>query len=81
MARLRRLTGRELLRILHAFGFRVARTRGSHATLVRTTASGERRVLTVPTHRRLALGMAHAAYRRARRFIPDAELRSLFFAD
>ena len=81
MARLRRLTGREVPGILHAFGFRVARTRRSHATLVRTAASGERQVLTVPAHRRLALGMAHATYRRARRFIPDAELRSRFFTD
>ena len=81
MARLRRLTPREILRILAGFGFQVARTRGSHATLVRIANSGERQLLTVPVHRRMGLGMVHAIYRRARRFIPDAELRPRFFAD
>ena len=81
MTRLRRLTGRDVLRVLHEFGFEVARTRGSHATLVRETVSGARQVLTVPVNRRLAVGMVHAIYRQARRFIPEPELRRRFFAD
>ena len=81
MTRLRRLTGQDVLRVLLEFGFEVPRTRGSHATLARTTASGARQVLTVPVNRRLAIGMVHATYRQARRFIPEAELRRRFFAD
>ena len=50
MARLRRLTSREVLRILRGFGFEIVSIRGSHAKLVRVTASGERQVLTVPVH-------------------------------
>ena len=50
MPRLRRPTSREVLRILQGFGFEVVSMRGSHAKLVRMTASGERQILTVPVH-------------------------------
>ena len=53
MPRLRRLTAREVLRILRGFGFEVAGMRGSHAKLVRVLTSGERQTLTVPVHPQL----------------------------
>lgn len=81
MPRLRRLTAREILRFLGSLGFEVARTRGSHVTLVKVAASGERQVLTVPLHRTLKTGLVHAIYRRAARFVPEVDLRRFFFAD
>ena len=81
MPRLRRLTSREVLRILRGFGFEVASMRGSHAKLIRMTASGERQVLTVPVHSQLQAGTVRAIYRQASRFIPGDELRASFFAD
>ena len=81
MPRLKRLSSREVLRILRGYGFEVVSTRGSHAKLVRVTASGERQVLTVPVHSQLAIGTVRAIYRQAARFIPSAELQSKFFSD
>ena len=77
----RRLSSREVLRLLGRFGFEVASMRGSHAKLVRIGPSGRKDVLLVPVHRRLAVGTVHAIYRQASRFIPEEELRPGFFAD
>ncbi len=81
MPRLRRLSSRDVLRILHRFGFAVSGQRGSHAKLVRVTPGGERQILIVPVHRNLATGTLHAIYRKAVRFVPSVELRRAFFAD
>lgn len=81
MPRLKRLTSREVLRILRRFGFEVVSRRGSHAKLVRVAASGERQVLTVPVHGDLATGTLRAIYRQASRFVATAELRREFYSD
>lgn len=80
MTRLKRLTSREVLRILRGFGFEIESARGSHAKLVRVTASGERQVLTVPVHSELPVGTVRAIYRQASRFIESADLRKKFFS-
>lgn len=79
MARLRRLSARQILRILQAFGFSVVSTRGSHAKLKRGMEGGPSQVLTVPLHRELAPGTVQAIYRQAVRFIPEQDLRSHFY--
>lgn len=63
MARLRRLTSREVLRILRGFGFEVVSIRGSHENLVRMPESGDQQVLTVPVHSKLPAGTIRAIYR------------------
>ncbi|MYF06552.1 MAG: type II toxin-antitoxin system HicA family toxin [Rhodospirillaceae bacterium] len=80
MARLRRLTSREVLRILRGFGFEIVSIHGSHAKLVRATASGERQVLTVPVHAELQVGTIRAIYRQASRFIDSPELQRKFYS-
>ena len=81
MPRLRQLTARDVLRALGGFGFEVVATKGSHAKLVRRLPSGERQVLTVPLHRHLAPGTVRAVVRQAARFVPESELRPVFFTD
>ena len=81
MPRLRRLSSRDVLRILHRFGFEVAAQRDSHAKLVRGSPGGERQILIVPLHRSLATGTLHAIYRRAARLAPSDDLRRAFFVD
>ena len=79
--KLRRLTSREILRLLHGFGFEVIAQKGSHAKLCREPPGGERQILTVPIHKGLAPGTILAIYRQARRFIPDSDLRLHFYSD
>jgi predicted RNA binding protein YcfA (HicA-like mRNA interferase family) len=79
--KLRRLTSREILRVLHGFGFDIIAQKGSHAKLCRELPSGERQILTIPIHRELAPGTILAVYRQARRFIPDSDLRVHFHSD
>ena len=81
MPRLRRLSSRDVLRILDRFGFTVSGQKGGHAKLVRVSPGGERQILIVPVHRNLATGTLHAIYRKAVRFVPSVELRRAFFAD
>ena len=77
--RLRRLTAREVLRVLGSFGFEVVATRGSHAKLRRVLPDGQRQTLTVPVHRSLAPGTLRAIFRQAIRFVPEPDLRRWFF--
>jgi predicted RNA binding protein YcfA (HicA-like mRNA interferase family) len=81
MPRLRRLSARQILRILHAFGFSVASIRGSHAKLKREIEGRPPQILTVPLHRELAPGTIQAIYRQALRFVPEEDLRAHFFGD
>ena len=82
MARLRRLSSRDILRLLGDFGFKVESMRGSHAKLVRVRrASGDEdvREVLVVVHRAPRIGTVRAIYRQACRFIPEEELRPRFF--
>lgn len=79
--RLKRLSSRELVRGLHNLGFKVVSTRGSHAKLRREIQGGDRQILTVPLHAELAPGTLRAIFRQACRFVPESDLRSLFFRE
>lgn len=79
--RLKRLGGRDVVRILVSFGFQVVNTRGSHCKLRRETADGTRQTITLPLHPELAPGTLHAIYRQAARFVPTNELQSHFFTE
>lgn len=78
---LRRLSARELCQALGRFRFEVVAVRGSHAKLRRTTPEGRRQTLTIPLHRELASGTLRAIFRQACHFVPEEELRPLFFGD
>lgn len=81
--RLKRLSSREVLRVLTGFGFEVASMRGSHAKPVRVGGDGaergRREVLVVPMQRAPRIGTVRAIYRQASRFIPEEELKPHFF--
>lgn len=79
--RLRRLSGRDVIRALGTFGFAVVNTRGSHVKLRRIAPDGSRQVLTLPLHDELAAGTLHAIYRQALRYVTADELRPCFFTD
>ena len=78
MPKLRRLAGRDVLTILHGFGFQESSQRGSHVKLVREV-EGARQVLTVPLHTELDPGTLRAIFRQAGRFIAEQDLRPHFY--
>ncbi len=53
--RLPQVSGEALVALLRRLGYQVARQRGSHIQLTKTTASGEHRI-TVPDHKTIAKG-------------------------
>jgi predicted RNA binding protein YcfA (HicA-like mRNA interferase family) len=79
MRRLKPLSARQIVRILHGFGFSAASVRGSHAKLKREVEGRPPQILTVPLHRELAPGTIQAIYRQALRFVPEADLRAHFY--
>lgn len=81
MARLRTLSGKDLLRIFAAFGFRQFSQRGSHIKLTRTLPDGAYQTLTIVHHAEVDRGTLHAIYRQALRFIPEADLHPHFYSD
>jgi predicted RNA binding protein YcfA (HicA-like mRNA interferase family) len=79
MPRLKRLSSREILKILHGFGFEVVSIRGSHAKLRREVIGAPHQILTIPLHQDLAPGTTQAIFRQALRYIPESDLRPQFF--
>ena len=80
MPKLRRLSGHEVVAILHQFGFTVVSQRGSHMKLKRHVVS-ESQILTIPAHSELDTGTLRAIVRQAGRFIPESELKPHFYSD
>lgn len=80
MAKLRRLSGAEIVSILGRFGFSIHSRRGSHVKLRRVTADGTVQSLTVPAHPELDTGTCRALLRQASRFVPEEELRAYFYS-
>jgi predicted RNA binding protein YcfA (HicA-like mRNA interferase family) len=80
-AKLKRLSGRDVVRALRAFGFEVVNTRGSHAKLRRTTSDGVEQTLTIPLHDELATGTLHAIVRQVQKYVPGDAVRQHFFSD
>lgn len=76
----RRLSGSDVIKALGRLGFDVVALRGSHAKLRRVTKDGQRQALVVPIHRELATGTLLAIYRQALKFIPERDVRPVFFS-
>ena len=81
MAKLKRLSGDEVITIFSRFGFAVHAQRGSHVKLRRTEPAGSMQTLTIPKHRELDTGTLRAIIRQASRFIPEDQLRPHFYAE
>ena len=77
--KLRRLSTREVIRVLEGFGFApVPGGKGSHVKLRRDT-SGGRQTLIIPQADPLDRGTIRAIVRQAGRYVPEESLRPHFF--
>ena len=81
MPKMRTLSRTEVITILGEFGFRPVSQRGSHLKLRRVLEDGSTQALTVPNHKEIDRGTLQAIFRQASRFIPESELRRVFFTE
>ena len=79
MSKPKRLSGEDIIARLASFGFIIHSQRGSHVKLRRVTPTGQRQTLTIPRHKELDAGTIRAIFRQASQFIPEDQLRPLFF--
>jgi predicted RNA binding protein YcfA (HicA-like mRNA interferase family) len=79
--KLRRLSGHDVTAILRQLGFSVVSQRGSHLKLRRTGAGSGKETLTIPLHDELDAGTLRAIMRQASRYIPEEQLRPLFYQE
>jgi predicted RNA binding protein YcfA (HicA-like mRNA interferase family) len=82
MAKLRRLSGKEVIKILEALGFETRRITGSHHHF-RLRLEDITCVVSVPLHgsSNLPVGTLRSIYRQISPYVPDDVLRSYFYAD
>jgi predicted RNA binding protein YcfA (HicA-like mRNA interferase family) len=83
MPKLRRLSGKDVIKILQEFGFEIYSQRGSHIRLQRLSETGETQRLLVALHdsKTIKLGTLKSIYREAIKFIPEENLHSYFYTD
>lgn len=79
MPKLKTLSGREAVKILSHFGFKVVSQRGSHVKLRRILSDGTKQTLTIPLHEELDKGTLRAIFRQALRYIPEEDLKPHFY--
>jgi len=79
MPKLKRLSGKEIAKILSGFDFQAATQKGSHLKLKRLHR-GTSQTLTIPLHKELDKGTSKAIYNQACRYIDESELRPYFYS-
>jgi len=79
MPKLKVLSGKQVVKILSRFGFKVISQRGSHIKLRRILENGTKQTLTIPLHQELDRGTLRAIYRQALKYIPEEKLKPYFY--
>lgn len=65
MAKLRRMSGREVIKILEDHGFSSVRQRGSHIAMQRADEEGVTTTVIVPDHKEIRLGTLQSIIRQS----------------
>jgi predicted RNA binding protein YcfA (HicA-like mRNA interferase family) len=80
MSKLKKLSGKEIIKILEIFGFEVAGQKGSHIKLKKQSTETEiKQVMTIPNHKEIDKGTLKAIYNQATRYIAEEKLKGHFF--
>ena len=80
MPKLRRLSGKDLIKFFEKCGFLIERQKGSHVILGRIVQDSNQR-LVVPNHVELDRGMTHELFKQAKAYLPESELRKIFYTN
>ena len=78
MPTLKKLSGKDIVKILNDFGFEVVSQRGSHIKLKRII-DGRKQILTIPDHKELDTGTTKAIFRQTSNYVDTETLRSYFY--
>jgi predicted RNA binding protein YcfA (HicA-like mRNA interferase family) len=78
MPRLKVLSGKDVIKILEFFNFKVATRKGSHVKL-RRILDETNQTLTIPDHKELDKGTLRAIFNQASKFISETELKKHFY--
>lgn len=78
MARLKVLSGTELVTVFGSFDFQRHSQKGSHLKMRRVGPRGAKETLTIPLHAEIDRGTVAAIYRQALRYLTEKELRPHF---
>ncbi|OHA33797.1 MAG: hypothetical protein A2928_03000 [Candidatus Taylorbacteria bacterium RIFCSPLOWO2_01_FULL_45_15b] len=79
MPKLRRLSGKQVVKVFEKFGFDIVAQKGSHIKLRRVVSSTVYQTITISNHSELDRGTSKAIFNQALRYIPDQELRKEFY--
>jgi predicted RNA binding protein YcfA (HicA-like mRNA interferase family) len=82
MPRLRRLSGKQVIKILQNFDFEIFSQKGSHVKMLREV-EGERQIVVVSVHgsQPIPTGTLASIYRKSCLYIPEDDLRPHFYTD
>jgi predicted RNA binding protein YcfA (HicA-like mRNA interferase family) len=80
MPKPKRLSGRQVIRILEGFGFNQVSQKGSHVKLKRII-EGKSQTLTVPDHKELDTGTIRAIFHQASQFINPEALKKEMYSE
>lgn len=78
--RLRTLSGDRLVANFEKLGFTLVYGKDSHVKLVRVVR-GEQQVIAFARHKTIAKGTLKAVYLVALQYVPESELRGIFYTD
>ena len=81
MPKLKKLSGREVIKIFASFGFEQVAQRGSHVKLRRVLPDNSQQTLTIPAHAELDIGTIRAIYRQALRYVSEDDLHFYFYTE
>jgi len=81
MARLRDLTGEQVIAILGDFGYHVAAREGEYVKVRKPVARGTSHAITFPRVKDLDRLALAAIFQEARQYVPEERLRRRFYED
>lgn len=78
MPKLKRLSGKEIVKELELLGFSITRQRGSHVRMSRFSLNGTQKV-TIPNHDELDRGTEKNIIRALESFLKQEEINNIFY--
>ena len=80
MPKLRKISGKDLIKFFEKEGFVFNRQKGSHIVISRIV-EGSKQHLVIPNHSELDRGMTHGIFKQSREYLPEQDLKKFFYIE